>query len=106
MEKLKVTSLKKTQEYFDNFELIGQSKLFSINKKISVDKLNVDNIIELEPGLVLVAKMLVKQTRVYGKEMLALHARDMSKLGLEFFKEPESEGDMAGLVEENGRDVP
>ena len=106
MEKLKVTSLKKAQEYFDNFELIGQSKLFSINKKISVNKLNVDNIIELEPGLVLVAKMLVKQTRVDGKEMLALHARDMSKLGLEFFKEPVNEEDIAVLVKENGRYVP
>ena len=106
MEKLKVTSLKKAQEYFDNFELIGQSKLFSINKKISIDKLNVDNIIELEPGLVLVAKMLVKQTRVDGKEMLALHARDMSKLGLEFFKEPVNEEDIAVLVKENGKYVP
>ena len=106
MEKLKVTSLKKAQEYFDNFELISQSKLFSINKKISVDKLNVDNIVELEPGIVLVAKMLVKQTRVDGKEMLALHARDMSKLGLEFFKEPVNEEDIAVLVKENGRYVP
>lgn len=106
MEKLKVTSLKKIQEYFDNFELVGQSKLFSINKKISVNKLNVDNMIELEPGVVLVAKMLVKQTRVDGKEMLALHARDMSKLGLEFFKEPENEEDIAVLVKENGVYIP
>ena len=106
MERLKVTSLKKVQEYFDNFELVGQYKLFSINKKISVNKLNVDNIIELEPGVVLVAKMLVKQTRVDGKEMLALHARDMSKLGLEFFKEPENEEGIDVLVKENGIYVP